>query len=292
MIIQLAPQAYHIDEIDVAAESRVLQRILRTASERIPQNYFSGSMNIKFYVEKRESVDGNAGKSTRVIVDLYDAVGYSSPSWTDAFKNRNYRIAEVQMEDPKTAPSEAATNIDELLEMDVARLSNTILNRNLITDYKLKLEAKATYNNDSAWIISYQALKNDLAHTGSYYPTSFSGKVYIACQDYAILRNEIHLTESKSSNLGHSIATKASSRNRAQMNIVVGYKKNAGKYTLSFVNTEEQYTTSQRNLIYCTKKLVNMETSKSNPEVIKGRDYFAAVEPNSTFWSNFVIPSN
>lgn len=292
LVILLTPQAYHIEEIDVAAESLVLQRILRTASERIPQNYVSGPVTLKLYVENRKSIDGEAGQSTKTIVNLFDASGYARPSWTNAFKNRNYKIAEIHLDDPRTDLSEAATHIDELLEMDVVRLSNTILNRDLITDYKLKLEAKTRYNNDSVWIISYQAIKTDLAHTGSYYPTSFSGKIYVACIDYAVLRNEIHLTESKSSSQGRSLAAKASQQIQPQMNFTVGYRKSDGKYVLSFINSEKQFTTPQKKRIYHSEKLITLEAGKSSPEVIKGRDYFADIKSNETFWNSFSIPSN
>lgn len=292
LVILLVPQAYHIEEIDVAAESLVLQRILRTASERIPQNYISGPLNMKLYVEKRESTDGEDGKSTRTIVNLFDAIGYAKPSWIDAFKNRNYKITEIQLDDPGADLSDVATHIDELLEMDVARLSNTILNRNLITDYKLKLESKTRYNNDSVWIISYQAIKKDFAHTGSYYPTSFTGKIYVACSNYAVLRNEIHMTESKSSSLGRSLATKANPQVQPQMNITVGYRKSGEKYVLSFINSEKQFTTPQKNRTYRSEKMITLETGKLNPEIIKGRDYFADVKSNETFWNSFSIPSN
>jgi hypothetical protein len=292
LVILLVPQAYRIDEINVAAESLVLQRILRTASERIPRNYISGPVNLKLYVENRESIGGESGQSTRTIVNLFDDSGYAKPSWTNAFKNRNYKIAEMHLDDPQTDLSEVATHIDELLEMDIVRLSNTIMNRNLITDYKLKLEAKTRYNSDSVWIISYQALKNDLAHTGSYYPTSFTGKIYIACSDYAVLRNEIHLTESKSGSQGRSLATKISQQIQPQMNITVGYRKTDGKYVLSFINSEKQFTTPQKNRVYRSERMVTLETEKSNPEIIKGRDYFADIKPNETFWNNFLIPSN
>lgn len=292
LVIMLAPQAYRIDEVNVAAESLVLQRILRTASERIPQNYISGAMNMKLYVEKKESIDSEPGKSTKTILNLFDASGYGNPSWTDAFKNRNYKITEALLDDPKIDLSDAANHIDELLEMDLVRLSNTILNRNLITDYKLKLESKTRYNKDSVWIISYQALKTDLSHTGSYYPTSFTGKIYVACSDYAVLRNEIHLTEFKSSPIGHSLASKSREQIQTQMNITVGYKKLSGKYVLSFINSEKQYTTPQKNRIYTSAKMLNLESGKSNPEIIKGRDYFATLKPNELFWSSFSVPSN
>ena len=292
LIILLVPQAYRIEEIDVAAESLVLQRILRTTSERIPQNYVSGPLTMKLYVENREATDGEAGKSARSIVNLSDAGGYANPSWTNAYKNRNYKITEIQLDDPQTDPSEAGTRIDELLEMDVVRLSNTILSQNLITDYRLKLEAKTRYNNDSVWIISYQAIKTDLAHTGSFYPASFFGKIYIGCRDYAVLRNEIHLTESKSGSQGRSLAAKTSQQIQPQMNITVGYRKSDGKYVLSFINSEKQFTTPQKKRIYRSDKMTILETGKSNHKLIQGRDYYSEVRPNETFWASFSIPSN
>jgi hypothetical protein len=173
VVIALSPLSYDIAEIDVAAESLVLQRILRTASEQISLNYLSGPINLKLYCEERKSIDNEASESTKTIVDLYDASGYAHPSWADAFKNRSYQITEMQSLSPPYSFRDAASSLDELLEMDVARLSNTVLNPKLLNDFRMKMEAKTRINDDSVWIISYSAVKLELTHTGSFYPTSF-----------------------------------------------------------------------------------------------------------------------
>ncbi|HZL08694.1 MAG TPA: carboxypeptidase-like regulatory domain-containing protein [Prolixibacteraceae bacterium] len=290
ILIELSPQSYHIEEIDVAAESRVLQRILRTASERIPQNYLSGPMNLRMYFEERKSTDNEASHTTKTIVDLYDTKGYADPSWSDAFKNRSYQIAETQRETPTVAFRDASNNLDELLEMDVARLSNTILNPSLLNDFSLKLEAKTRLNGDSVWIISYDALKLDLAHTGSFYPTSLRGKIYISFTDYAVLRNEIKLTEKKSNPQGRSLAVNSNPLTNTQMNVTSGYKKVDGKSVLASIDSEKQYTSSEKQLIYESEKVVVLNVETKQTRKINGRDYFAEAKSNESFWQNFAVP--
>ncbi len=233
--ITLAPQSYKIEAVDVAAESMVLQRILRTASERIPENYLEGPLNLKIYYEEQCSVGDAVGSTTKSIVDLYDTKGYSSPGWTDAFKSRKYQTTEYQSDVSPVGFRDASNSFDEILEMDVARLSNTIMSPSLLNDYSLKLEDKTLFNRDSVWIISYAANKPDLAHTGSFYPKSFSGKIYISCSEYAVLRNEIHLTETKENMQGRSLAVKGYPLTNIQMNITTEYKKVNGKYFLSYI---------------------------------------------------------
>lgn len=289
--IALSPQSYRIQEIDVAAESKVLQRILRTASEQIPLNFFSVPLSMKVFYEESKSVENAGSKNDKSIFDVYDAKGYAKPSWADAFKSRSYQITETQPESQFYTFRDAANSADEILEMDVARLSNTILSPKLLNDYKLKMESKTRYNGDSVWIIAYQALKLDLAHTGSFYPTSFRGKIYISCKDYAILRNEINLTEAKSNPQGRSLAVKSNPNTNTQRNITSGYKKVDGKYVLASIDSEKQYTSAENKLIYESEKVVILNVATNQIRIINGRDYFAETKPNESFWKNFVVPS-
>ena len=288
--ILLVPQSYSIQEIDVAAESKVLQRILRTASERIPENYLKGPLNMKFFTEKRSSSDQNNSKSEKYMLDLYDAKGYSNPSWTEAFKSRSYQIRETETDFSTKSFREASLEFDELLEMDLARMSNTILNPDLLNDYSLHLDSKTRFNGDSVWIISYDARKHDLAHTGSFYPSGFAGKIYVACADYAVLRNEIHLTETKSNPQGRSLAVKSNARTQTQMNITVGYKKLQGKYVLAFIDSEKQFRSAEKKAVYESWKATVLEVDTKGSVVIPGRDYFAEIKPNSEFWKTFSLP--
>lgn len=285
--IPLTPQSYKIEEVEVAAESKVLQRILRTASERIPENYQRGPMSMKIYGDKRISIDHAASSGEKYIFTVYDAKGYSNPSWTDAFKNRSYQITEAERSQPAQSFRAASLQLDELLETDLARLSNTIMNPDLLTDYQLHLDSKSRFNGDSVWIISYEARKTDLAHTGSFYPERFSGKIYISIPDYAVLRNEIHVTETKANPQGRSLAVKNHPNIRTQINMTVGYKKVLGKYVLAFIDSEKQFTSAEKKTIYESWKATVLEVNTQNPAVIAGRDYFADIQPNPEFWKNF-----
>lgn len=292
ILIALVPQSYDIAAVEVAAESKVLQRILRTASERIPQNYLSTPANIKIYYEQRKSVNQAASKTAKAIVDLYDANGYAHPSWKDAFNHRTYRVTENQTSEPLFTFGEGATNLDELLEMDLARLSNTIMSPKLLNDFRLKMEAQTRFNGDSVWIISYVATKLDLAHTGSFYPTSFKGKIYISKTNYAVLRNEISLTETKASLQGRSLAVKNRANLNLQTNITTAYKKLNGKYILAHIDAEKQYTSPDNQSVYESGKMVTLGIETKNIKPIDKRDYFVQAKQNEAFWQNFVTPPN
>jgi len=291
IVINLIPQSYSIESVDVAAESKVLQRILRTAAERIPKNYISAPLNFKIYYQEQKSTDITASKSAKIIVDLYDVNGYTKPSWSDAFKSRSYKITETQADEPAITFRAAANSLDEMLESDIARLSNTILNPKLLNDYKLKMEAKTRYNNDSVWIISYEALKMDLAHTGSFYPTSYKGKIYISMSNYVILRNELSLSESQANIQGRSLAAKNNPISKIQRNITTGYKKTKNKYALAYIDSEKQYTSPEKQSVFESGKIVILDIETLNTRKIAGRNYFPEVKPNETFWQNFAAPS-
>lgn len=289
--IALVPQSYDIESVDVAAESKVLQRILRTASERIPRNYISRPVNLKMYYEERKSIDLSASSVVKTIIDLYDAKAYSQPSWSDAFKSRSYNTTEAQLQVPVYSFRSAVNGLDELLELDIVRLSNTILNPKLLSGFELRMESKTRFDGDSVWIISYESKKLDLAHTGSFYPSSFKGKIYIAQSNYAILRNEINLTEVKANQQGRSLAVNKNPVTSIKMNMITGYKKIEGKYVLASIDSEKQYTSGGNQEVYESGKLIVLDAEVKNIRVIKGREYFANVKPNEAFWQNFVVPS-
>jgi hypothetical protein len=290
--ITLAPQSYKIEAIDVAAESLVLQRILRTASERIPENYQEGPFGMKIFYQEQQSLGDNAFSSNqKIIVNLYDRKGYTNPGWANAFKDRNYAIAERQSDKQAIGFRDASNNFDELLELDLARLSNTIMNPELLGDYKLNLEGKTTFNGDSVWTISYSANKHDLAHTGSYYPTSFSGKLYISCADYVVLRNEIHLTAAKENQQGRSLAVKTNANTDVQMNLTTEYKKMNGKYVLSYMNMEKQFKGPNGTLVYVSGKAVVLNVDRSNPRPVMNRQYLAQTTTDESFWKTFRMPA-
>jgi hypothetical protein len=176
--------------------------------------------------------------------------------------------------------------------MDLARLSNTVMNPKLLNDFRLKMEAQTRFNGDSVWIISYVAIKLDLAHTGSFYPTSFRGKIYISKTNYAILRNEISLTETKASLQGRSLAVKNRANLNLQTNMTTAYKKSNGKYILAHIEAEKQYTSPDNQSVYESGKIEILGIETKNIKPIDKRDYFVQAKQNEAFWQNFVAPAN
>jgi hypothetical protein len=153
------------------------------------------------------------------------------------------------------------------------------------------MDAKTKFEGDSVWIISYVAKKLDLAHTGSFYPTSFNGKIYISQYSYAVLRSEIHLTDAKANQQGRSLAAKTNPVTKIQMSITTGYKKVQGKYVLSFIDSEKQYTSGDNQSVFESGKLIVLEVETKTTRPISGRNYFAKTGKNETFWQNFIVPS-
>lgn len=289
--IELVPQSYKIEAVDIAAESLVLQRILRTASERIPENFQNGPLNLKIYYQEQRAVGNANSLAQKAIVNLYDKQGYSHPGWDNAYKDRNYEFTEYQSDTQSKGFRDATNNFDEILETDLVRLSNTIMNPALLSDYNLKLEEQTTFNGDSVWEISYSANKHDIAHTGSYYPKSFSGKIYISCADYAVLRNEIHLIANKENNQGRSLAVKTNANTDVQMNLTAEYKKQNNKYVLSFINLGKQYRQPDHNTVYISGKAVVLDVNTKNPDPVSARQYLANTTTDESFWRNFKAPS-
>lgn len=283
--IRLKEQTYGIEGIDVAAQSKVLFRIIRTASERISENYPAKPFNMKVYYSEIQN-----GKTREAVAELYDENAYSNPSVLDAYKSRKYKFSEAKRDFEVYSFPQGTTGFDELLEADIARMKNTILNPKLINDYDLQLEKSMEFNGDSVWVIAYKTNKTDLPHTGDYYAKKFNGKIYISKSDYGIIRNEIIVESSKQSEQGRSLATKNENMLEVHSNIVAGYKKVNGKYVLSIIESKKQFTNAKKQKLAINQALTVLNIETNNVKKIASRDYFENVKLNETFWNNFVKP--
>lgn len=287
--IALVEQSYNINDVDVEAQSRVLFRVLKTAAENIPENYLNGPLGLKYYYVETMKNSTSPEQKREVVVNLYDATGYSSPSVVDAYKNRNYEFAQVKKNfDTYSFPS-GQTGFEELLEMDVVRMSNSLLNGKLLNDYDLQLETMSQYEGDSIWIISYKTAKTDIAHSGDFYATSLKGKIYVSKDNYQILRNECVVESTKNAPQNRSLATKGNDQTKVKYHYTAIYKPQNGKYVVSyldcdktFVNTDGQPTTYSRKA-----NLLDVSTS---PTKIIGKNYFENTAYVESFWNSFTRP--
>jgi len=287
--IPLEEQTYRIEGVDVAAQSRVLFRIIRTAAQKIPQNYQDGPLGMKFYYTESELVNDSNRLNREAIVELYDKTGYSAPSVTDAFQNRHYRFTQVKKDFESKTFSAGKTGFDELLEMDLARLSNTILNEELLNDYDLNLEGVSSYEGDSVWIVSYQASKPGLAHSGDYYATQLDGKIYILKNNYVVIRNECMIRASKNSSQNRSLFTEDKEQQQVSYHFTSAYRDQDGKYAVNYLDCDKTYMNPRGEKVTIVSKASALGLERE-PTEISGRDYFENTPYVENFWDSFKRP--
>ncbi len=287
--IPLSEETYTIGGIDVAAQSRVLFRIIRTAGQKVPENYLAGPLGMKLYYHEQNKVNDSIREDREAVVDLYDETGYSAPSEENAYSSRNYRFIQAKRNfDPVSFPG-GQTGFDELLNMDLARLSNTLFNEELLNDYDLHLEGSTVYDGDSVWVISYKISKPDLAHSGDYYATKMNGKMYVLKKNYALIRNECVIEAGRNCSQDRSLYTKSSDEENVRYHFVCLYKNWDGRYGPGYIACDKTYTDPRGQQVSYSRKASVLDLQKS-PAKITGRDYFEDTPYAESFWASFKRP--
>ena len=284
--IALKPQIYAIKDIDIEAQSRVLFRVLKTASSRIPQNYQTGPLGMRIHFYENTQTDTMPAQIREAIVDVYDADGYQKPSITDAFMNRRFHFREVNKNFKSYSFYEGQTGLEELLEMDIARQRTTIMNPDLLDDYDLKLESPQKYGQDSVWVISYRTKKADLAHSGDYYASTMEGEIYISKSNYAIVRNVFKVQSQKNSPQNRSLYTQSRDQQKVEYTTVCNYRKYNGKYAPSYIECKKSFLNAQGKQVSYTRKAGILQLVKS-PDPIAEKDYFEHTVYRKNFWDQF-----
>ncbi|WP_159521566.1 carboxypeptidase-like regulatory domain-containing protein [Sunxiuqinia indica] len=287
--IQLVEQTYDIDTIDVAAQSRVLFRVIKTAAAKVPENFYHGPLGLKLYFEETKQVAGALEQKREAVVQLYDESGYASPSITDAFSKRHFKFSEVKKNFESYSIPAAKTGFEELLEMDIARLSNTIFDEKLLNDFDLQLEGISKFNDDSVWIISYKTSKADLAHTGDFYATQLDGKIYISKNNYEVIRNECMIDAEKNHPHNRSLATKKLEQSKVNYHYTATYNPFNGKYAVNYLDCEKTYLDQDNKEVSYSRKASVLELN-TTAEKIQGKDYFENADYVESFWNSFKRP--
>lgn len=287
--IPMSEQTYQIKGVDVEAASRVPFRILRTASLRVPENYYAGPFGQRFYYREERMVNDSNMQQREGIVDLYDQNGYSSPSVTDAYESRRFRFLQVNKNFEPGSFSSAHTGFEELIEMDVVRMTNTILNEDLLEDYELKLDKTNDYEGDSVWIISYRINKPDLVHCGDYYATRMDGKIYILMTNYAVIRNECVISSERNNSQNRSLFSDDPEQQQVRYHFTSTYLSHKGRYLVNQIDCDKSYTNRQGEQVSYNRR-ANALQVQWEPEELQGRDYFENTPYRESFWQNFKRP--
>lgn len=186
-IVKLESHTYDIEDIDIAARSKVLARILRMASENTHHNFLSGPFNFICKIENEKTAGGSQPVITTAEALIYDRTGYREPSKSNEFAMRKYELRHTE-----PAYSFASGNLyfDELLDLDWVRTAGSVLNPALSSQFELTLHSEPEIDGNEAWVIAFRQENPTPAGTRDFHATSFEGKITIMKDDYSVKKIE------------------------------------------------------------------------------------------------------
>jgi len=298
LMIKLTPKNYSIAEVEVTAQSLVLKKRIKTAIEKIPENYLQTPFNYDVYYHSEKFENKKLNRLREAAIRIYDDKGYQRTDAYQVFKERGYKFLQVRKNFETSSLADGSTYLDELLEMDIVRGRGNILNDNHLDFYDLNLEQITEYENDSIWVIAYKSKRPMLSNTGDYYAKEYSGKIYIKIKDFAVIKNETHVVASNYSSQGRSFYVNEERQKwkplKIEYDFSVTYKQHSGKYYLSYVNYKRHHKVEDKKTKKITSTDINTEMlitqiNTNKPEVIEKRAYYENMPYDKNFWESYNI---
>lgn len=282
--ISLDPKLITFNEVNVSGKSLVLQRILRTVSEKIKENYIQNPFSYESYYKSEIFDNDSLQKTNEAIVSIYDKDAYNRSSVLNTFKSINYKFTEARRSSESLSIGDASTILDDVLSFDIVRNSRNVLDVRNVSKYDLKKEGEMVFEGDSIVVISYSANSTDLPITGQVGVKSYSGKIYVNKSNYAVIKNELTINASSLNELGKSIISESRVAKDFEVNILTSYSKIKDYYYLRGVS----YDVKQGSKLIKTQ-LIPLKIKLTNPDVVVGRDYYEDKKFNEDFWSRFSV---
>ena len=202
-IIKLMPQTYDIEKVDVEGRSMVLARILRMASENTPYNYISGPFNLTGNMSVERITGNEQPENKQAELIIYDKTGYRTPSKTDAYKMRAYKVSQ---QEPDYSFSQSLLNIDEMLELDWVRNASSVLNPSLINTFELELKDEPVIDGKHAWVITFHQENPTFEGSQDFHAIAFKGEITILKADYSVKKIEAAVQSERHNRNGKSLA--------------------------------------------------------------------------------------
>ncbi|MEE4286754.1 MAG: carboxypeptidase-like regulatory domain-containing protein [Mariniphaga sp.] len=269
-IIKLEPQSYDIENVDIAAQSRVLLRILRMASENTPYNFLGGPFNLVCTFENHKTIDDTIHFSETAKVTIFDRNGYRQPSKADAFKMRTY---EMNKQNPDYSFATGTTNFDELLGLDWVRSATSVLNPAIVNQFDLALENETELNGNPAWVISFSQKEPTLAGSQDFHATFFEGKITISKNDYSVKKIIGSANSEKHNRQGKSLAVGNFNTNFYE-DVTYDFEITYAKLVPQKIELNKKYTFIGQK-IEESSLLTIEQVQTTNVKEIPARDYFA-----------------
>ncbi len=272
-VIKLQPQSYDIGDIDVAAQSKVLIRILRMASEDIPYNFIAGPFNLTTTYENNVTVNGSPEPLRKMVVTVYDKTGYVNPSKLDAYKSVKYSLKETKQTEANYRFATGTTNMDDLLGLDWVRTGSSVLNPGILTDFQLKLDSEPVVEGNPCWVISFAQSNPTVAGSGDFYATSFEGKVTIQKDDYSVKKVEGKIQSNKNNRQGRGLAI-GDSNKHFYSTVSYDFTVNYSNLKPDYILLNKSYISEGQEVSEQSKLTVN-QVQTTNLVEIDSREYFS-----------------
>lgn len=272
-VIKLQPQSYDIGKIDVAAQSKVLTRILRMAAEDTPYNFIGGPFNLICTYENKVTVDGSVSESQNAIVTVFDKNGYIKPSKLEAYQSLKYSLKETKKAAADYRFSSGTNNLDELFALDWVRTASSVMNPGLLADFQLTLDSEPNVDGSPCWVISFKQNKPTLAGSGDFYATSFEGKIIIVKEDYSVKKIEGKIHSSKNNRQGRGLAI-GTSNTHFQKDVSYDFTVNYSNLKPDYILLNKSYI-SEGEKVKEQSKLVVSQVQTTNLVELDSREYFA-----------------
>lgn len=143
------------------------------------------------------------------------------------------------------------------------------------------------YDGDSVQVIGYEVAKPSLSTTGDAAVSKYSGEIFIALKDKAVLKNIIRVTAKDFNILGRNlVAINEPAKTNVDMTITTNYKKMKSVYFLSGVTIEYKYKQGE-NTIKGEMEYLTTKVNMTSPTPINGRMYYEDLKTDANFWNGY-----
>lgn len=202
--IELTPFTSELNEILVLGRRVNPRYVVRRALGSIRKNYPQESFMQRFFYRHYCKDDSTYGRLIEAFVDVWKHQGYRQFRKTGG-EREEIRITHLRrsLDNTVLAAGHPPISVDNVLQADVAgyQAREPGLIRNFYTEastlrmdfdrYEFSFGGVTRFEDQQAYVISYQSLPDSLLTSAGYIPaTSVSGVLYITTDDFAIVKYE------------------------------------------------------------------------------------------------------
>ncbi|WP_066631824.1 carboxypeptidase-like regulatory domain-containing protein [Labilibacter marinus] len=279
LIIQLAPTNYGISEVNVAAKSKVGYGIIKTASNLISENYTSKPFTLSAYF-----LNSKSGVKKEALVKISDNKGYGERSFTESFQNRNFKIVQNNVTKEALLLKDGLTLTEELINADIVRSPGNILSIETINEFDVNEEDDEVIDGEKVWVISYKCKNPSIQNTGDAECIAYSGTIFIAQDNNAIIKNTIKVVRQGKFRHGVNFSNPEETKEELKYDIETSYKLNEGKYIIHSIKLNQEYKGVKEAAWLKVVDILPLDKS------ITSRQYFNNTKKDADFWNSFKRP--